>query len=520
MIDSVMNTLFPVVSGETSITETSTRENPNSNGSDFGQVLSLLMAQMGLTAIPFQQDSNNSVMEAEVHSEAQPENISPIMANPIDTELPSNVTGGIAEEIIQLPASDIECNSTVEQKNEQAKDLTLVKPEVKQDITATPETQDDLLLQIGKEAKLDVYSKPEIQENLLLQIGTDLGQKIAEVPLELTSIEPTDVIIKNSAQLNSSQKENLSADSQKIIIPADLAQISEVMTASLSQIQDKLHIKNMEISTLVNPEEQQKLGLLKLGQISNDKNIQSGAVETQTNTQQKYMDIWADIKHYLSDNANGNHQDNLLSKVLETRLISNSGEQNNSNSQHKSDLPNSNPQLGILSEKSLKIGNEGVSDKTLSIAPSEPKEVVANLSSLRSVLAEQIKFAVRSETKTITIRLEPESLGLMEVKVQEHSGNIGIQLTTSNNDVHKVLSQGLPQLREVLKQEGIFVKDVQVVSTGTASLMLNQDFNSHSFSREVQIEPTSYHINRDSQQTVEETKPISDYHNGTLSLWV
>lgn len=498
MIDSIMNALFPVVPGEIQGTDTGTRENPNSDGSDFGQVLSILMAQMGLAAMPLQQNGNSSVIEAEVHSEAQVENISPVIINSMSAELPSNVTAEIAEEIIQLHDLDVELNAAIGQENMQAKNATLVEADVKQDIPITPEMRD----------------------KLPLQLGTDLAQGIGKEQSEQPVIEQMDVVIKNSAHLNSSQKENPPVDGQKLITPADIVQISKVETVELSQMQDKLHIKNIELSAIVEPEEQQKLGLLKLGQVANDKNVQSNAVETQSNTQQKYIDVLADIKHYLSNNGSVEPRENILSKVLEARLISDSGEQSNSSSQHKSDLPNTNPQIGILSEKSMKIGNEGVSDKTLSIITAEPKEVIANLSSLRSVLTEQIKFAVRSETKTITIRLEPESLGLMEVKVQENSGKIGIQLTTSNNDVHKILTQGLPQLREVLKQEGIFVKDVQVISTGTASLMLNQDFNSHSFSKEVQIEPTLYYSNRDSQQTVEETKPISDYHNGTLSLWV
>lgn len=498
MIDNIMNMLFPMVSGEISVTDTPTRESPNSNESDFAQVLSILMTQMGLTTMPLPQDGNSPVLETEVRSEEQTENVPSVITNSISTELSSNVASEIAEEIVQLPDSGVGLDSTVEQGNTQIKNPTFVEIDVKEDVTIPS----------------------EIQNKLLLQIETDLEQKIAKVNSEAPLVEQANTVIKNSVQLNPSQKESSSIDSQKVVIPADIVQTVNVEIVELPQIQDKLHIKNVELSSVTNPEQQSKIGLLKLGQISNGKDIQSDTVETQSNTQQKYVDILTDIKHYLSDNTNIESRENILSKVLETRLISNSGEQNNSNPQHKSDLPNSNSQLGIPLEKYLKIGNEGVPDKTISATPAEPKEVVATLSSLRSIITEQIRFAVRSETKTITIRLEPESLGMMEVKVQEHSGKVGIQLTTSSNEVHKVLTQGLPQLREVLKQEGILVKDVQVVSTGTASLMLNQDFNSHSFSKDVQIEPTLYHLNRSSQQTVEETKPISDYHNGTLSLWV
>ncbi|MGC8738538.1 MAG: flagellar hook-length control protein FliK [Candidatus Hydrogenedens sp.] len=498
MIDNIMNVLFPVVSGEITKTEPGAQENTNPNGSNFGQVLSILMAQMGLIAIPVQQDGNTSLSETEIHSDAQVNNVSSFITNPNNIELPSTIEGTVTQELVQLPDSGIEIDSITGQEDVQNKSLPVVDTDAKQDNPIIYECQDELLL----------------------QLGTNIEQRIAKVQSGQPKTKQSGVGIKTLTSLNSSQKGNSSIGSENVITPMDTEQMGKIETVELPQITEKLHIKNIGLSTILNPEEQQEQVLLKSGQVSNDKNIQNGVMGTPSNTQQKYTDILADLKHDLPENMDVEMKGNIFSKVPETKLISNSGEQTNSSSQHKSDLPNSNPQLGIFTEKYMKIGSEGASAKTPSVIPAESKDVVATLSSLRAVLTEQIKFAVRSETKTITVRLEPESLGLMEVKVQEYSGKIGIQLTTSNNEVHKILTQGLPQLREALKQEGIFVKDVQVISTGTASLMLNQDFSSHSFSRELHIEPVLSHFNSNTQQITEEIKPLTDYHNGTLSLWV
>ncbi len=289
-------------------------------------------------------------------------------------------------------------------------------------------------------------------------------------------------------------------------------------SVELTQIQDTLHIKNIELSKVL-PQKESELILLQLGKVPQEISTQSYA-DIENHAQQKLMDTVISIEQYLPESLDVETQEDVLRKILEMKLVSNSGDKNNTGSERKSDLSNLNSQLGITSMKIVKTKNEEMPNNITSTLAIEPKEVVPNLTSLRSVLTEQIRLAVKSEIKTITVKLEPESLGAMEIKIQEHSGKIGIQLATSNGDVHKVLSHGLPQLREVLKQEGIPVKEIQIVSTGTANLMLNQNLNPNFFSKEIQVEPVLYHFNKDTPQTVEETKPISSYHTGVLNLWV
>ncbi len=60
MIDIIMNVLMPSVSGDMQSQNISPSEKNAPNGDDFGQLLGIVMAQMGFPGITFPQNSMDS----------------------------------------------------------------------------------------------------------------------------------------------------------------------------------------------------------------------------------------------------------------------------------------------------------------------------------------------------------------------------------------------------------------------------------------------------------------------------
>lgn len=500
-----MNILFPSVGGEVSKIGPMIQDQTTSNEGDFEQILSIFMAQMGLYIKPLLQNLENPIPNdgegMDVQSKSSPSFVSDMKNESLLSNTPI-VDGSNTEQNIStsLPITESVSESFP------ISNIGVIMSDI--------ETKKLMLSEI--------IQGQEISNNAGMQKGTLLPLSVDSVGKELTSKEQPEISSPDKGKLNLLYERNLSKNENgtRIQTLADIIRAVEIQNSGLTSIQDKLHIKSIQLSTVLSSEESDGVNSIKPGEISQNNGSQENSMDLQTNSPQKFIGLLTDMKRDLSKSIVMGTKEDMLAQVLKTEWLSSHGEQNGRNAEDKSNLPNADPQLEILPVKSIKPGNEGSLIKTVSVSTAEPKEIIATLSSLRSIVSEQIKFALRSETKTIIVKLEPGSLGTLEVKVQENSGKIGIQLTTPNNDVHKVLSQSLPQLKEILKQEGILVKDVQITFSGTANLMLNQDFHSHTFSREIQVEPIPYTISKDSQPIIEENKPINSYHNGTLNLWV
>lgn len=508
MIDVIMNVLFPSVGGKVSKIESMMQDQTTSNECNFEQVLSIFMAQMGLYVTPLLQNLENSVPNDRegMNIQSMQSESSPFFISDMKNE-------SLLSNTLIVDGSNTEQNISTSLPMTESVSESLP-------ISNMGGTMSDM--ETKKLMLSEIIQGQEISNNEGMQKGTLLPLSVDSGGKELSSKEQPEIFFPDRGKLNLLYERNLfkNENGMKIQTLADIIRADEIQNGGLTSVQDKLHIKSVQLSTALSSGEWEESNLIKPGQIFQDRGSQKNSMELLTNSPQKFVELLVDTKQDLAKNVDIGTKGNVLGRVLETEWIYPPGEQSGRNAEQKPNLPDTNSQLVIPAVKSIQSGNEEIPTKTISISITEPKEVMATLTSLRSIVSEQIKLALKSETKIITIKLEPESLGALEVKVQEHSGKIGVELTTSNNDVHKVLSQSVPQLRESLKQEGILVKNIQVISSGTANLMLNQDFHPHTFSREMQVEPISSTLSKDSQPIVEENKPIHSYHDGTLNLWV
>ena len=518
MINSVMSSVpFPIAGDSTKV---DTSQNVQTNSEiPFEQVLSILMAQIGMFTVAQQPNTNdmkNMSNSGEENIECQPVEtcalLQPVVANDLGIDMASVQTAGMPQiietEQITIPEQSNNTNTSDPKYNTAA------------NITENETTQN---------------SSPANVEGLQGELILRLNEETVEMQIKFVEEQSNSTSpISNSVETltegkNTSTKSNdsiISVDTPKNTIATNSNQSEEGNATDINAVQKKLQINNAELlSSLPLKELKNEETLTQRGNLQN---ISTQIEKLLLHTEKQHSDKQQDLGNTLL--AKGQQQlEDMLIKTKENLLVEDAiskfdldlGNQNTSHSNRKMDVTKSADSLLITSSlKSTKETLDTALPEVHSILPSEPQEVVSTLSSLKSVLTEQIKFTVNSGLKTVRIKLEPESLGMLEIKIQEHSGKIGIQLSTPNNEVQKVLSQNLPQLWETLKHEGIFTKDVQVISTGTMNLMLNQEPYSHQFSQETHSEPVTHFIQQELEQNSEETKSIPKYHDGALNLWI
>jgi flagellar hook-length control protein FliK len=72
-----------------------------------------------------------------------------------------------------------------------------------------------------------------------------------------------------------------------------------------------------------------------------------------------------------------------------------------------------------------------------------------------------------TQDRRLTIMLRPPELGPVQIDVLRHDGRMSARLQTETASAHQLLTEHLPQLREVLTQMGVAADQVQVVRSET-----------------------------------------------------
>lgn len=86
------------------------------------------------------------------------------------------------------------------------------------------------------------------------------------------------------------------------------------------------------------------------------------------------------------------------------------------------------------------------------------------LTQTTAALVSEVKnLSSHQEVRSLHLRLNPESLGTVDLKVQsDDRGNLSASLTTEHQVAHKALSEGITQLRHELEQAGVQISSLNV----------------------------------------------------------
>lgn len=102
-----------------------------------------------------------------------------------------------------------------------------------------------------------------------------------------------------------------------------------------------------------------------------------------------------------------------------------------------------------------------------------------NLSQWQASLTEQIVMLTRQDIQTAEIKLHPQELGSLHIKLAMHDDNMQLHMMTAHAVVKGVLESALPFLRTSLEEQGITlqqadVSDFSMMNDSQHSAMFNQ----------------------------------------------
>ncbi|MDU2066229.1 MAG: flagellar hook-length control protein FliK [Sporomusaceae bacterium] len=147
---------------------------------------------------------------------------------------------------------------------------------------------------------------------------------------------------------------------------------------------------------------------------------------------------------------------------------------------------------------------QGVSASSAASSNNQPVSSQDNFQVVQQII-DQVKLVNRSQNTEMVIRLKPEHLGELTLKVTVEQGAVTASFHSGNSDVRAVIESSLPQLKQELTNSGLKVDNVGVYTS------LNQFMSNQERPTQQQQKPKfSYKGNKDNfEETVEAvTKPV------------
>ncbi|MFI4894887.1 MAG: flagellar hook-length control protein FliK [Steroidobacterales bacterium] len=100
------------------------------------------------------------------------------------------------------------------------------------------------------------------------------------------------------------------------------------------------------------------------------------------------------------------------------------------------------------------VGQAGAADQTISVAVSD--------SAWPRAVAAQVQLLAAANVQSATLRLSPEHLGPMEVRIDLQSSQINVSFVAAHAETRSALEQSVPTLRAMLASGGLTLGQAQV----------------------------------------------------------
>lgn len=104
---------------------------------------------------------------------------------------------------------------------------------------------------------------------------------------------------------------------------------------------------------------------------------------------------------------------------------------------------------------------------------------------LTSLLKDRIQFQLDEQQQTSTIRLDPPSLGKLNISVQLDAGKLVVHIDASQADIRHSLTQFSDSLRQHLTEQNFVKVEVQVSSDGRSQQQSKQENQGNSQQRQI-----------------------------------
>jgi flagellar hook-length control protein FliK len=77
-------------------------------------------------------------------------------------------------------------------------------------------------------------------------------------------------------------------------------------------------------------------------------------------------------------------------------------------------------------------------------------------------VATEIKWCVQNNIQSVTLRLTPENLGPLEMRVEMRDSQVNVSFTAAHVDTRSAIESSLPRLREMLASDGLSLNQANV----------------------------------------------------------
>lgn len=325
-------------------------------------------------------------------------------------------------------------------------------------------------------------------------------------PLLNSQLEQPSTLLIAKEQLTE-QTEQI--DNNKPLLETNLKKIDRLLEVNPSEADKQLididrdiafDNKASEILTSINNSEQ----LITKTNEHNDNNLlPTKNIEHQTT---KSTNLFETVK--TEQISQESHPKNIETSVVNTVL-----EQSINDNHSDSNITNSHQESTLLTT----VVNSQVP------SPSSPSVAVAQLNMTlpmpmdiakwQASLNEQISLITRQGIQNAEIKLHPEELGSLHIKLAMIDEKMDLHMTVAHNVVKSVLELALPQLRTSLEEQGITLQQTNI----SDSSMMDDSKQSTSYRQKQQFEPELFLD--DEKQAKQESSHNTDVIQSGLSIF-
>ena len=325
-------------------------------------------------------------------------------------------------------------------------------------------------------------------------------------PLLNSQLEQPSTLLIAKEQLTE-QTEQI--DNNKPLLETNLKKIDRLLEVNPSEVDKQLididrdialDNKASEILTSINNSEQ----LITKTNEHNDNNLlPTKNIEHQTT---KSTNLFETVKtEQISQESHPkNIETSVVNTVLEQSINDNHSDSNITNSHQESTLLTTvvNSQIPSPSSPSVAVAQ-------LNMTLPMPMDIAKWQASLN----EQISLITRQGIQNAEIKLHPEELGSLHIKLAMIDEKMDLHMTVAHNVVKSVLELALPQLRTSLEEQGITLQQTNI----SDSSMMDDSKQSTSYRQKQQFEPELFLD--DEKQAKQESSHNTDVIQSGLSIF-
>lgn len=289
-----------------------------------------------------------------------------------------------------------------------------------------------------------------------LDISTEELEDVLET-LGLTAIDLMNP--QNVSQVVATVKAD--GDMMSLIADEDIAlvaqNINEAVTATVSEVSDELNISPDEFKGLLEKATNQESIVVSTDvvrtNVKGDESVNVSSVAEETVEDADYSDKEPIIRtENVKSNQTGNEQN-----AEESDLDNESAMPDK-----KSEISKNNSNTEVTREFTMQSSELEVTNDVSTSDVESPVASYTDTDNIINQLTEQMKLQVKEDVKELTMKLNPEHLGNVNLTIASKEGAVTAQLTAQNESVRAALESQIMILKENLESQGVKVEAVEV----------------------------------------------------------